>query len=129
MEKKVLIKAKQNKNHLYKYIKRKQNTQSIIGPFMRNNKVIEGTAANILRNQYMSVFTKPMEEYRIENPTEFFKFKNSCDDCEMERVHIRTDYTPDISFLTDFIVTSDDIKKAISKLKNNPGCFLQTMWQ
>ena len=93
------MKSKLNKNHLYRCIKKKQDAKTIIGPFMRNNKVIEGTAANILRKQYMSVFTKPMEDYQIHDPVEFFKVNNSCEDCDKERVHICSEDIENISYL------------------------------
>ena len=119
VEKKVLNKARTNKNSIYKYIKKKQNTKNIIGPFMKDNKVINGTPANILREQYCSVFTEPMEIYKLENPKDFFKIDTECNNCKNETVHECTEDMEYVSYLTDFTVSRDDIEKAIDKMSSN----------
>ena len=54
-EDEVFLKSIENKQVLYRYIKKKQKSQMSIGPFMENNKIMEGSSAEILMNQYKSV--------------------------------------------------------------------------
>ena len=70
---------------LYDYIKMKNRSSSKIGPFYDKDKcIIKGTSANILLEQYTSVFTTPRIEYTI---GDIMKFYNNCDKCEAEYVH------------------------------------------
>lgn len=55
-EMKLFEKAKANKNVLYNYIKRKQKSSIKIGPFVKNNKVLNEKPEEILKLQYESIF-------------------------------------------------------------------------
>ena len=84
-EMKLFEKAKANKNVLYNYIKRKQKSSIKIGPFVKNNIVLNEKPEEILKQQYESIFSSPKEEFLIKNPNEFFNF---CDKCLKEELHI-----------------------------------------
>ena len=84
-EMKIFEKAKQNKNVLYNYIKQKQKTSKNIGPFIKNKVISKEHPAEILRRQFESVFSKPMDHYEVKNPSVFF---NECIYCQKEIVHI-----------------------------------------
>ena len=79
-ERDIFDKAKINKNVLYAYIKRKEATKNKIGPFKGDK-----SDAEMLREQYESVFSVPNQNYIISHPEAFFA---ECDDCNREIVHI-----------------------------------------
>ena len=68
---KLFDKAKKIKNALYNCTKQKQKTSNKIGPFVKNNKVIEHDHHKTLRDQYESVFSKPKPNFLVED-TEYF---------------------------------------------------------
>ena len=85
-EQKVVQKAKENKNVLFKYIRKCQNTKSKIGPFLKEGKIVPGKECDILQSQYTLVFSSPLKDKRIDDPINFFEPK--CDLCKNEKVHI-----------------------------------------
>lgn len=85
-EQKIFMKAKENKNVLFKYIKKCQNTRTKIGPFIKNGKIIPGKECDILQDQYTSVFSYPLEDKGVTDPIKIFEPK--CDFCQNEIVHI-----------------------------------------
>ena len=84
-EAKVFEKAKDNKNVLFKYIKKMNKSKNTIGPLKVNGKVSTDPVAVTLTKQYESVFSKPIEEFIIDND----KFFNAeCEDCAKEKTHV-----------------------------------------
>ena len=71
-EEKIFEKSKENKNVLYKYIKKCQKSNSKIGPFIDNGSIMEGESCDILQSQYTSVFSNPLIDKQVTNPHEFF---------------------------------------------------------
>ena len=64
-------KSKENKNYLYRFLKRAQKSSSKIGPFLKKGKIMEEKLCEILKSQYEKVFTTPMDIYKIQNPAYF----------------------------------------------------------
>ena len=89
----VFLKSKGIKKFFFRYIKKKQKNVNSIGPFIKKNKVIEGTAANILMKQYQSVYTVPRSDLIINDWNEFFINKKKCIECEKEWTHIFSEDT------------------------------------
>ena len=58
---------------------------------MKENKIMKGSAANILREQYMGVFMKLMPEYAVNNPHRIFNINENCEECEKNITHICKD--------------------------------------
>ena len=78
-EMKLFEKAKSNKNILFNYIKQKQRKNCKIGPFIKDNVIIDREPAEILKDQYESVFSTPKPEFYINDHIKFFK---NCVFCE-----------------------------------------------
>ena len=73
-EKEAIEKMKSNLAYFYTYTKNLRKTQSKIGPLTdENNKVINKPVANVLQEQYSSVWSKPSEKYKVNNPNQFFR--------------------------------------------------------
>ena len=85
-----------------------------IGPFMENNKIMEGSSAEILMNQYKSVYTIPREEFNISKCSEMFN--QYCSDCQAERTHICVEDVADCNILSNIFVDEDEIIAAIDKI-------------
>ena len=115
IEDEIFLKAQENKEILYRYIKRKQKVQNQVGPFMENNKIIEGKAADILVKQYQSVYTTPREEFVVNYDN---YFKELCVDCESEHTHICMEDVVNVGsyYFTDIFVDTDDVIKAINMI-------------
>ena len=138
-ENKIFSKAKENKNILYAYIKKKESTKSKIGPFKGPKSGVE-----ILREQYESVFITPDAKFSIPTPESFFLY---CTKCGNQEVHIchqdkyfgaedycTIDPTPitlqENGFmnygshfsLTNIYISRNDMRKAMEKLPNSASC-------
>ena len=75
LEKKAIEKIKKNPKYFFSYAKRFSKVNSDIGPFFDRDgePVLDGKEiVDMLRSQYESVFSSPMEEFLISNPQEFF---------------------------------------------------------
>ena len=99
-------KIKRNPKAFFSYAKKKQKTFEGIGPFLKENgDPIEETEAESLRKAYEKAFSKPKEEAKINNPTDFFKD------------------SPHEIKIDNIIVTETDIRLAIDELSPNaaPG--------
>ena len=117
---KIFDKAKANKNVLFNYIKKKQKTFKNIGPFIKNKIVLNEHPSEILRKQFESVFSKPMEKYIVNDPYDFF---NGCIQCQREEVHICLEDTNveimgNINNIPDIYFSELDTRKSISKIAN-----------
>ena len=65
---------KSNLAYFFTYTKNLRKTQSKIGPLTdENNKVINSPVANVLQEQYSSVWSKPAENYKVDDPKQFFR--------------------------------------------------------
>ena len=69
---------------MFNYIKQKQRKNCKIGPFIKDNVIIDREPAEILKDQYESVFSTPKHEFYINDHIKFFK---NCVFCEKEIVH------------------------------------------
>lgn len=108
-EETAVTEIKKNPRAFYKFASKFSKKQSVIGPFLDKNG--ESTSApeelaQILNEQYVSVFSNPDPEKTVYNPKEFFS---------------RLD--PDKPTLTDITFSTEDIEAAINKLSTDsaPG--------
>ena len=74
----IFERAKSNKNVLFNFIKQKQKSKNLIGPFIKNKKVINESSAEVLKKQYESVFSTPLPNFTISDPMEFFQTDYEC---------------------------------------------------
>ena len=86
VEEDIFSKAKENKQVLFRYIKNKQKIKSSIGPFMKNNKIMKGSIADILMKQYKSVYTVPRES--IKDWAQYYSDNPQCKLCASEVTHM-----------------------------------------
>ena len=78
---------KENKKYFFTYVKKKQNDKGKIGPFRdKEGNTINDTAANILQNQYRSVWSQPRSEDIILNISEYFDTDTS-DNHNSDSIH------------------------------------------
>ena len=101
----MFLKSIENKQVLYHYIKKKHKSQVSIGPFMKNNKIMEGSSAEILMNQYKSVYTIPREEFSLSKWSDLFN--QYCSDCQAEKTHICIDDEPSYNILPNIFVDEE----------------------
>ena len=97
-----------NPKYIFAYAKRKRNTIAGIGPLKNKDDRYEKDPQNmseILNTQFKSVFTTPKEQWKVHNIDLHFK------------VDDETRNSKDT--LHDLTFTTEDIEKAISKLKDN----------
>ena len=108
-EEKLFEEMKINKQVFYRYVKSKNKLKQHIGPFTQDGKQTNEKECEILAKQYQSVFTIPMEEYKIKSE-EFFKI----DEEEVEDSN---------SKLTQILLTPTKIMEAIVGMKGDtaPG--------
>jgi hypothetical protein len=99
-----LAKIKTDPKSIFKLIKRKQAINKALGPFLENNKVIPGSAANILRKQYESVFTVPREDCVVSDPDEFFRVDTE---------------EPNLSIISNIFISKLDMLASIAKLSSS----------
>ena len=74
-EKKAIDKLKSNPRFFYSFAKKKQRSQTGIGPLKRKDGSFTDSPeemADLLNEQYESVFSKPKSEFKILNPDVFF---------------------------------------------------------
>ena len=74
-EKEALSKMKKDPKAFYNYAKKFSKATSDIGPFMskEGNVVADAkTIADMLKEQYESVYSTPVEDKKVTNPQEFF---------------------------------------------------------
>ena len=79
MEEKVVSQIKHNPRAFYAYAKRFQKTFSGVGPIINKDGVIitdPAEIAEIQKEQYEEVFSKPKPEMKINDPTENTKIFN-----------------------------------------------------
>ena len=81
---------------------------------MCNNKIMEGSSADILMNQYKSVYTVPRQEFIKSDWNSFFT--QYCNDCINERTHICLEDQTSNYFLSDLFVDVSDVVTAINKI-------------
>ena len=116
-------KSAENKNYMYRFIKRAQKSLSKIGPFLHNGKIIDKKPCDILKSQYEQVFTIPMEKYKISNPDTFFSPIYTCQDCINEFTHIcPLDQDPESRIwnlydINDIIINPNIIQSIMEKLE------------
>jgi len=104
-EKKAVENIKKNPKFFYSYAQKFSKHRSTIGPLQKPNGDITNEAsemANILRQQYESVFSKPCESKKVLQPKQFFS-----------EVDINKPSLVDIDF------TVEDIERAIDKMSAN----------
>ena len=103
MEGEAVAKIKRNPKAFYAYAKRFQKTKSGIGPLINEKDEIINKpeeVAEVLRNQYKSVFTEPREDKAVGDPEEFLK---------------RNENTK----FSNVFFNHTDIREAIDKLSKN----------
>ena len=109
-ENKVVKDIKSNPKAFYGYARARQKTKVKVGPFLDPATGIPNPdpdyAANILSDQYSSVFTLPRQEYLVNDLQEFFS-----DDVQWRQEHQGRPTLGDIRF------TEDDIEFACKELK------------
>ena len=104
---------KENKKYFFTYVKKKQNDKGKIGPFIdKEGNTINDTAANILQNQYRSVWSQPRSEDIILNIGEYFDTDTS-DNHNSDSIHT-SGCSPKIDHIS---FTRDKIRKAIMGVK------------
>ena len=81
---------------------------------MDKNKIMEGSSAEILMNQYKSVYTIPREEFNISKCSEMFN--QYCSDCQAERTHICVEDATDCNILPNMFVDENEIIAAINMI-------------
>ena len=65
---------KENLYYFYTYTKSLRKSNSKISPLTDdNNKVIDRPVSDILQDQYTSVWSHPLDKYKVKNPEEFFR--------------------------------------------------------
>lgn len=102
---------KSDSNYFFKYAKKFSNSRPGIGPLMNNDGDLvnnKSDMCDMLLNQFNSVFSKPMHEYKINDIDVFFTNPQS------------TNGQPS---LTNIIFTEDLVKEAIKSMRLNsaPG--------
>ena len=112
---------KVNKKYFYTYVKNKQSEKGKIGPFVnKDGNIINDTAANILQDQYRSVWSTPREEDKI---SDIYTYFNDCIDSDTSNISDSTDsdnidninnMSPKIETIT---FDRTKIRKAISGVK------------
>ena len=106
-------KMKENKKYFFSYVKKKQNDKGMIGPFIdKEGNTINDTAANILQNQYKSVWSQPRPEDIISNIGEYFNIDTD-DSTNSDSIN-SSDFSPKIDHIS---FTRDKIRKAIMGVK------------
>ena len=109
-EAKAIEKISTNPKYFYSYARKSQKRSEKIGPFINSKTkslITEPTVlAEMLQEQYCSVFTKPSEEHEIPNISELFD-----------------NYDESSPTLSDLSFTKEDIVKSIAEIKANsaPG--------
>ena len=81
-EKKAIEKLKKDPKYFYSYAKKKSKSSNLIGPFLeKDGTIVQDSFAKAekLREQYESVFSKPVEEKQIIDPDQFFGISNGAD--------------------------------------------------
>lgn len=104
-EREALESIKKDPSKFYKYANKKSKVRTSIGPLSDKdgNPISDPKEiAEILSDQYKSVFSTPQEESKIENEKEFFNTEN-----------------PEENHLTDIFITDDEVKDAISDMKSS----------
>ena len=104
-EKKATEAIQKNSKYFFSYARKYSNTPSTIGPLIDSAGNVETdpkTISNMFRKQYESVFSPPLQEKKVTNPSEFFNTSTG---------------------LTDIEFTEDDLINAMMELKNDaaPG--------
>ena len=127
VENEVFEKYKDNKNHLFKYIKKLRKSKDSIGPLKKNNKVIDEEVAITLAKQYASVFSIPLKNYKIDDIEQFFTTPEECNHCKNEVVHICGEdlgafKSRNVPMLADIVVSKSDIKRAMRKIDQSNSC-------
>ena len=106
-EDQAVFNMKSNPKAFYSFAKSRQKTKSKIGPFVdastgQPNPHPEFAASELSR-QYSSVFVQPREEWKVQDPEDFFDFFGSAEE---------------ESSLADISFTEEDIVKACAELKS-----------
>ena len=128
IEEKLFQKSKSNKNHMYKHIKKAQKSNSKIGPFIKDGKLIEDKACNVLRKQYEKVFSSPSHKYLVTEPSTFFTPEIKCMDCDNEFTHIcpldveKDDQVWNLHDLNMITINPDIIRSIMTKLDGTMAC-------
>ena len=81
-EKEALLQMKKNPKAFFKYAKKFSKSTSGVGPFLNDtgDVVTDGeNLVDILRRQYESVYSQPMENKKVSNPQEFFSINNAAE--------------------------------------------------
>ena len=107
-EDQTVFNMKENPKALYSFAKSRQKTKSKVGPFIDCTTGLPNPspefAAAELSKQYSSVFVSPRNEWKVEDPVEFFS-------------------SPDITLtdteLADIDFTEEDILNACAELKSD----------
>ena len=117
-ENKAIERLKKNPKYFYNYAMKKLKSSNLIGPFLeKDGNIVQDSfeKAEKLRNQYESVFSKPVEKRQILDPDGFFRIfdqhqheqdhdenhdhdyqehhdqeDQECTECGLEKVHIQT---------------------------------------
>ena len=115
-ESRVVNNMKKNPKTFFAYGRARQKTKAKVGPFLDTDGVPNSDpdyAANVLSDQYSSVFTQPRPEYSVADVSEFF----GGGDDEWRRKHQGMPLLQDIQF------TEEDVMIACKELKSNssPG--------
>ena len=90
---------KKDKNYFFTYVKKKLKVSDKIGPFVdKKGKVIDKPITDQLNEQYADMWSDPLPDKAVTNPTEFFN--EECDGPSLRSV----------------IFTSERVINAINKL-------------
>ena len=128
MEDKLFIKSKENKNIMYRHIKKVQKSVSTIGPFLKDGKLISDKPCNILKRQYEKVFSIPSRKYEVNDPKMFFEPEKKCMDCENQFTHIcpldldSNDQIWNLHDINNIIINPDLIQNIMEKLDGTLAC-------
>lgn len=107
---KALAVIKGNPKYFYSYTQKKLKTQAKIGPLLnKKSELVDDTAvvADSLEEQCSSVYTDPVPERRILNPTEFLKMESRNEE-----------------IISDITFSHNNIIVAINDLKSNAAAGL-----
>ena len=79
-EKAAISKMKSDPKAFFSYAKKFSRTQSDVGPFLDDswNLVTDpGVSVDMLKQQYESVYSSPVQSMKIEDPIDFFNINNA----------------------------------------------------
>ena len=97
MENAAIKKMKKDPKYFYNYAKKASKSPNQVGPFINEDGTIIKESvekAEMLRAQYESVYSKPDEEWKVNDPDSFFNIQEDmpagdqeCDNCLQEIPH------------------------------------------